>query len=165
MSGRRFKTRSVGLVEAETFFCLASKMSDCTRFIFCSHQVNARKDFFFLLTLYQRIPQLGCSKLAFELKGQYLNNYKHHHHERQNRWKGLFIGHLIMKSTTQNLPKRQATWSLSEGSRGWRIQREKPIVLGLWSSYEDCSSASQQLGTLPSFCCLHSTFRVTAAMQ
>ena len=41
--------------------------------------------------------------------------------------------------------------ALSEGSRVPRTGTEKPIVLGLWSSYEVRSFAGRQLGSLPSF--------------
>ena len=43
---------------------------------------------------------------------------------------------------------------LSEGSRVLMTETENPIVLGLWSSYEVCSFASQRLGSL-----LHMLYR------
>ena len=103
------------------------------------------------VTLYRRIFQLlEGSSLAFALKEQYINNYKRYHHVRHTVGK-VFSLCIQRQSITKDLFKRLKYIVLSEGSRLPKTERENPIVLCLWSSYEVRFFASRQLASLPSF--------------
>ena len=75
-------------------------------------------------------------KLAFEIKRQYLNNYTLYHNDRHTVGK-VFL--LRIQSQKYNVKPSQTRELHCPEWRKSRVvnPKRKPIVLGLWSSYED----------------------------